>query len=143
MEILFFKAPSPVADVSADVRWLKAAELPVYNRHLTLCGQKALSAERWNMIFSEGTLYCGLFVNGEMVARAAVEKYSEDKWEVADVRTAPEYRNLGYARQVCLFVMNHIFRHGRTATIRTEEFNASMLSVIRFLKFDLMQQGGI
>ena len=136
MEILFSKTSSSVDDVSANVRWLNVDELPVYNRHLVLCGQKTLSAERWNTIVNEGTIYCGLFADGEMVARAAVEKYSEDKWEVSDVRTAREYRNHGCARQVCLFVMNYIFRHGRTATIRTEIDNTPMLSVIRSLGFE-------
>ena len=139
MEILFLKTPSPIPDASADVRWLNEDGLPVYNRHLALCGQKTLSSDQWNRIISEGSLYCGLFADGEMVARAAVEKYSEDRWEVADIRTAREYRNLGYARQVCLFVMEYIFSHSRTATIRTEADNAAMLAAIRSLGFEPMK----
>ena len=136
MEILFSKAPSSVPAAPADLRWLNVDELPVYNRHLALCGQKPIATDQWRRIITEGTLYCGLFADGEMVARAAVEKYSEDRWEVADVRTARKYRNLGCAKQTCLFVMSYIFRHGRTATIRTEADNESMLSVIRSLGFE-------
>ena len=63
-----------------------------------------------------------------------MEKYSETMWEVADVRTAKEYRGRGYAGCVCRFVTNYILERERTATIRTEEDNERMKRVIGKMK---------
>ena len=73
-----------------------------------------------------------------MVARACVEKYSFNAWEVADVRTAKQYRGNGYAGQVCSFVLDYIIGHGKTATIRTEEDNIKMQRVITKLGFSVL-----
>ena len=73
-----------------------------------------------------------------MVARACVEKYSLNAWEVADVRTAAPYRARGYASAVCAFVLDYILAHGRTATIRTEADNVKMQRVIEKLGFDAL-----
>jgi len=74
-----------------------------------------------------------------MVARACAEKYSEDFWEIADVRTVKEFRNHEYAYQLCLFVLTYILSQNKTATIRTEEDNDAMQKVIRKLGFTRLQ----
>ena len=79
--------------------------------------------------------YCGLFVDGKMVARACVEKYSETAWEAGDVRCVSDYRNRGYTHQVCSFVLRYILSQDKIATIRTENDNIIMKKVIKNLGF--------
>lgn len=137
-EVIYIYEPNHVEILKPSdgtVRWLANDELDVFNGHLLLCEQGPASLELWHSIEKEGTSYCGCFVGGNMVARAAVEKYSPDKWEVADVRVARPYRNRGYAKAVCTFVMDYIIAHGRTPTIRTEDYNEPMKKVIASLGF--------
>ena len=118
--------------------WLTVGDYAVFCDHLALCGQRALDESVWKASYEEGTAYCGLFVNGEMVARACVEKYTLNAWEVADVRTAGPHRGKGYAFAVCAFVLESILAHGKTATIRTEADNVKMQRVIEKLGFDAL-----
>ena len=120
---------------STSVRWLSMKELRLFNEHLLLCGQDPLPEETWYKLYDEGTIYCVLFENGIPVARACVEKYSNEAWEVADVRVVKSYRNKGFAYRVSLFVLKYILDNGKTATIRTEEDNYSMQRVISKLGF--------
>ena len=90
---------------------------------------------RW---LKEETEYAVLFFDDKMIARACIEKYSENYWEVGDVRVVRAYRNQGYAYEICLFVMNEILGQGKIPTIRTEETNESMKRVIRKLGFSEM-----
>ena len=117
------------------VRWLSQNELEIFNAHLTLCDQRNLSQTIWDSIYDEGTMYCLLFVDNFPVARACVEKYSADAWEVADVRVVKSFRNKGLAFDVCSFVLRYILEQGKTATIRTEEDNYPMQKVIDKLGF--------
>ena len=117
------------------IRWLCADDLDPFNSHLRSCGQCPLSDATWNKILKEGTIYCGLFIGNDMVARACVEKYSDTKWEVADVRTVKGYRNRGFAFQISNFVLQYILAHGKIATIRTEDDNWAMQKVISKLGF--------
>ena len=117
------------------VRWIDADEYDVFAEHLQICGQRTILKERWLQIHEEGTRYCLLFDDGIPVARACVEKYSETFWEVADVRVARAHRNQGFAQRVCSFVLNYILVCEKTPTIRTEEDNAAMQSVIAKLGF--------
>ena len=117
------------------IQWLNVDDLDVFNKHLSECGQRSVSGAVWKQIQESGTRYCGLFVGSNMIARACVEKYSDTKWEVADVRTVKAYRNRGFAFQVCNFVLQYILAHEKTATIRTEEDNFAMQSVIAKLGF--------
>ncbi|MBQ1226028.1 MAG: GNAT family N-acetyltransferase [Clostridia bacterium] len=122
-------------DSSLCIKWLSKEELYVFNDHLELCGQAAIDSTKWCRIFGEGTIYAGLFVDSRMVARACVEKYSNEAWEIADVRVAREFRNKGLAYNVCLYVLDHILKNKRTPTIRTEEDNYPMQKVILKLGF--------
>ena len=136
MEILYYtRKPAENAAPNPAVRWLSLEDYDVFCNHLALCGQRAFDESDWKEIYEEGTLYCGLFVNGEMVARACAEKYSLNVWEVADVRTAAPHRGKGYAFAVCAFVLESILAQGKTATIRTEEDNVKMQRVIEKLGF--------
>lgn len=123
------------ADINANIRWLTEEDYEVFIRHLTLCGQKLISEDIWQKIYSAETMYCGLFINGEMVARSCREIISPDQWEIADVRVAKEYRNQGYGYQVCSFVLSFVLQEGKRASIRTEEDNFAMQKVIKKLGF--------
>lgn len=118
-----------------NIRWLSRNDLEIFNHHLLICGQKTIAKDVWDQIYDDGTIYCLLFFERMPVARACVEKYSEEMWEIADVRVAKYWRNKGFAFKVCLFVLNYILKYNRTATIRTEEDNYSMQRVIEKLGF--------
>ncbi len=117
---------------SSDIRWLSADNLDLYNNHLSLCGQKSLEQRIWDEVYEEGTLYCLLFEKG---VRACVEKYSEEAWEIADVRVVQSFRNRGFACEVCSFVLQYILDNNKNATIRTEADNYPMQRVIEKLGF--------
>ena len=102
-----------------------------------MCGQAVIGNTLWDKIYDEGTIYAGLFVDGKMVARACVEKYSDFYWEVGDVRVAISYRNRGYAHEICIFVLNYIISQHKIPTIRTEEKNVIMQKIIEDLGFTL------
>lgn len=122
--------------ISTAIRWLEVEkDYDIFNRHLELCGQKSISKSDWEGIHTEGTMYCGLFMNEIMVARACVEKYSDEYWEVADVRVAQKYRHKGYAKVICKHVLDIIMKNGKKATIRTEEDNFIMQKTIASLGF--------
>ena len=137
MAEIIYQYPSRTADnrESSSIRWLEHNDLHVFNAHLEACGQRPISDALWTSIWEEGTVYCGLFVDGHMVARACVEKYSERKWEVADVRTVNCFRNRGFAFQVSHFVLQYILSQHKEATIRTEADNLAMQKVIARLGF--------
>lgn len=126
----------------AEIRWLDKSELSLFNEHLTLCGQRSLTEAEWDEVCEEGTVYCCYFSGGLPVARACVEKYSAEKWEVSDVRTAPPYRGRGYAYLLCRFVTDYILDSGRIPTVRTEEDNFSMRKVIHKLEFTYEEKQG-
>jgi len=121
--------------ISPQIRWLNDNELNIFNCHLKLCEQKECSVEIWNKIIQNDIRYCGYFMEDKMIARASVEKYSTEKWEVADVRVVREFRNQGYAKKVCYFVMQYILENKKTPTIRTEDVNLPMHAVIMSLGF--------
>lgn len=134
-EIIYHHCGKRISQDETDIRWLSREDIQIFNRHLLMCGQKPISQDTWNQICDNDTLYCLLFVNGLPVARACVERYSETVWEVADVRVAKSYRNNGFAFKVCLFVLNYILEHNKTAAIRTENDNYPMQKVIEKLGF--------
>ena len=125
-------------DSSLCIRWLSKEELHIFNDHLKLCGQSIIDNTLWDEIFDEGTMYAGLFIDSRMVARASVEKYSNEAWEVADVRVVREFRNKGMAYNMCLYILQYILENKRIPTIRTEEDNYPMQKVILKLGFSVM-----
>lgn len=122
-------------DSSLCIKWLDKNELQNFNNHLELCGQAVIDNTLWDEIYDEGTIYAGLFVDGKMVARACVEKYSNEAWEIADVRVAQSFRNKGFAYNVCLYVLQYILKNGRLPTIRTKADNYAMQKVVSKLGF--------
>ena len=120
---------------TAEVRWLTAADYKIFTNHLVSCGQRILSQSVWANLLERGINYCGLFADGQMVARACIEPLRPGVWEVSDVRVNQRMRNRGYAKRVCHFIAEYILENSRTATIRTEEDNLPMQRVIAFLGF--------
>lgn len=123
---------------NSDIRWLTVDDMEVFNEHLKLCGQRQLEQTKWIAIRNEAT-YCLLFENGVPVARACVERYSDDAWEVGDVRVVRDFRNRGFAYQVCAFVLQYVLENKKTPTMRTEEDNHPMRRVIEKLGFTPME----
>ena len=134
-EIIYYYPDTLIAPSDACIRWLQRDDLQSFNHHLFLCNQNPLDTKTWDSIYNEGTIYCLLFADNQPVARACVEKYSENMWEVADVRVVKAYRNNGFASEISRFVTNYILSHGKTPTIRTEENNFAMQKVIVRLGF--------
>ena len=134
-EIVYQLVGNKVENNAQNIRWISREELDLFNMHLSLCSQNVLTKSAWEEIYDEGTIYCILFENGTPVARACVEKYSNEAWEVADVRVVKPHRNKGFAYMVCLYVLNYILDNNRNATIRTEEDNYPMQRVISKLGF--------
>ena len=138
VEILYsypLEAKACVSGNFSNIRWLAREDYPIFAHHLELCGQRAISKEKWEEICRFGTVYCGLFHEGNMIARACREVLSDEKWEIADVRVVSGYRNQGYALEICRFVLAHILSEGKTPTIRTEKENLPMQRVIQKLGF--------
>lgn len=121
--------------ITSDIRWISVDDLNLYNKHLSLCNQKSLEQSIWDEVYKEGTLYCLLFEKGMPIARACVEKYSEEAWEIADVRVVQSFRNRGFACEVCSFVLQYILDNNKNATIRTEANNYPMQRVIEKMGF--------
>ncbi len=138
MEILYFTKKPDCICADQNVRWLTCDDYDIFCDHLNLCGQRILEKAKWEQAYAEGTIYCGLFYDGKMVCRGCVEKYSQNAWEIGDVRTVLQYRGNGYAHQVCSFVLKYILQQGRTATMRTEEDNRAMQKVITDLGFSVL-----
>ena len=119
-----------------NVYWLECSkDYQLYCKHLIACNQKPKTLDMWQSICEENISYCGLILNGEMVARAAVERYSPTKWETADVRVVHNERNKGYAKQVVYFVTKYILENNRLATCRTLDSNVAMKNVIHSIGF--------
>ena len=134
-EIIYQFVGNKVENNTQNIRWILREELDLFNTHLSLCSQNILTQSVWEEIYDEGTIYCILFENGIPVARACVEKYSNEAWEVADVRVVKSHRNKGFAYEVSLFVLKYILDSCKKATIRTEEDNYPMQRVISKLGF--------
>ena len=134
-EIIYQFVGSKIENSTWNTRWISREELDLFNTHLSLCSQNLLEQSMWEEIYDEGTIYCILFENGIPVARACVEKYSNEAWEVADVRVVKSHRNKGFAYEVSLFVLKYILDSSKKATIRTEEDNYPMQRVISKLGF--------
>ncbi len=135
-EIIYkYHATNITINRTLDIRWLSIGHYDSFIYHLKLCGQNPIDEKTWMLIYEQNTIYCGVFIDDVMVARACVEKYSDMCWEIADVRVVKDFRNKGYAKQICLFVLNYIISNGKTATIRTEEDNDCMQRVISHLGF--------
>ena len=124
-----------IAESKVPVCQLEHDDYQVFIRHLELCGQRPISRETWDEIHNEGIVYFGIFINGNMVSRACIEIISQDEREIADVRTAHQYRGHGYASQLCQFLLEQILAEGKTPTIRTGSDDLPMQKVIEKLGF--------
>lgn len=125
-----------------EIRRAGTDELKVYNEHLRLCLPKykriffkGTSRECWENWNNEGIEFYLLFVDGKPVSRCSIEPYSEDKWEAADVKTVPEYRNRGLSKEIVGFVTRNILERGKITTCSTLPHNTAMLKVIDAVGF--------
>jgi len=134
-EIVYQFSGKQTEKISSDIRWISVNELNLFNKHLSLCSQKSLEQSIWDEIYEDGTFYCLLFEKGMPIARACVEKYSKEAWEIADVRVVRSFRNRGFAYEVCSYVLQYILDNNKNATIRTETDNYPMQRVIEKLGF--------
>lgn len=139
MEVLFKYSGNPkqlnYQNQNKNICWLEVQDYTIFAHHLELCGQTPICEKTWEEIYRNGTIYCGMFENGVMIARACREIISTEQWEIADVRVVKEFRNQGCAFQICQFVLSDIHSNTKTATIRTENTNYPMQKVIANLGF--------
>lgn len=127
-------------DQNRTIRWLDVKDYSIFVRHLEQCGQTPISEEKWKKLYDGGAIYCGMFENDMMIARACREIISSEQWEIADVRVVGEYRNQGLAFQICRFVLSYILSNRKMPTIRTENTNYAMQKVIQKLGFRATMQ---
>ena len=85
-----------------------------------------LTREVWDDSRRDGYQFCAVIEKERIVAWAAAWRYSEKAWEVAAVRTHPEYRRRGYGQTVVSFVTGYILENGRLATCLTRSSNDTM-----------------
>ena len=106
----------------------------VFNAHLMRCYLIPIGDDVRNAILTLDTEYFGLFVDdgggARLVARASVERYSPDKWEVADVCAEPAYRRRGYEEMVVSAAAKFIFANGRMPTMRAYPDDRALIRVI-------------
>ena len=114
---------------------LYALHLFAKDRNPDIIYNEKESFEMFQKFYENGEIYCAVFVGERIVATAAVEKYSDDKWETGSVRVMRSERNKGYAKQICYFVTKFLLGSGYAATCRTEEHNIAMQKVIHALGF--------
>ena len=125
----------------ARIEWLTEADMTKMNEHLVLAGQKQRNDNWLREIYQKGIArYCLLYHDGFPIARGAVEPYSEEAWEAADIRTAKAYRSNGFAKEILRFLSRYIIEYGKIATCRTEEDNTAMQKVIKSLEYKEIEQ---
>lgn len=134
-EFIFGYSGSPIEANGEKIIKLSTDDVNAFNEHLKLCGQSKISEAEWQAICADGTVYYLLYEKGLPVARAAIEKLSDEAWEIADVRTAKQFRNRGFSETICRYVISQILSENKNVTIRTESYNLSMLRVIEKLGF--------
>ena len=118
------------------IEWLTENDYVKFNEHLLLSGQKPGTDEDFRNMYRDGTArYCLLYSDNLPVARGAVEPYSEQAWEAADIRTAKDYRCKGFAKEILRFLSQYIIEHGKLATCRTEKDNIAMQKVIKSIGY--------
>lgn len=123
-----------------DIRRLGEDGLDMFNDHLILCGQCTISDEKWREMLNDGTEYYLLIIGGQGVCRCCIERYSDDKWEAADVRCAADYRGMGLATELIAYVTRVILDAGRIATCRTLPDNTAMIRVMENAGYRKMEK---
>ncbi|MCL2532208.1 MAG: GNAT family N-acetyltransferase [Oscillospiraceae bacterium] len=115
----------------SQVKWLGENDVAQLNAHLHLCEQSPMDESQFRALYQQNIArYCLLYIDGVPVARGAVERYSENTWEAADIRVARKYRGKGLAKEMLRFLSQHIIAYGKIATCRTQEDNVAMQKII-------------
>jgi len=130
-EIVYQLSEYTAVPCRARIEWLGENDSALLNEHLLLAGQQPMKDRHFRKTYRKGiACYCLLWHDGLPVARGAVEPYSEQAWEAADIRTAVDYRGRGFATEILRFLTQYIITHGKIATCRTEEDNYAMQKAI-------------
>jgi len=130
-EILFELTDYTDTPHQSHIEWLTEHDTKKFNEHLILAGQEPMHDGWLREIYQQDLIrYCLLYHNGLPVARGAVEPYSKQAWEAADIRTAKTYRGKGFAKEILRFLSSYILEQDKTATWRTEEDNKIMQTII-------------
>ena len=130
-EIIYQATHCAASPCYSHIEWLGENDSVKLNEHLILAGQKPMKDKRFREFYQKRiAYYCLLYHDNLPVARGAVEPYSEQAWEAADIRTVFAYRRQGYATEILRFLTQHILAQGKIATCRTEEHNIAMQKAI-------------
>ena len=74
--------------------------------------------------------YFAVIEDGKIISFAGAMHMTAENWEIAGVRTLPEYRGRGLAKGVCSAVARHILETGKRATCSTKWDNNAMRGVM-------------
>ena len=103
------------------VRWLSCdTDYPLAQ------GFVPIPREDWEKAYRNGYQFCAVVEENRIVAWSAVWRYSDTAWEVAAVRTHPEYLRRGYGQTVVSSVTECILANDRLATCLTRADNKAM-----------------
>ena len=123
------------------IEWLGEDDCAKLNEQLALAGQKPLKEKLFREMYRKDLArYCLLYHEGVPVTRGAVEPYSPQAWEAGDIRTVPDWRGKGFAKEMLQFLTQYIISHGKTATCHTEDDNLAMQAVIEFTGYQELKQ---
>ena len=135
-EIIYYLREYKPLPCGARIQWLTEDDCGKLNEHLVLCGQQPMADEKFRALYRQGIArYCLLYADGIPVTRGAVEPYSDEAWEAADIRTVRAFRSKGYAKDMLRFLSRIIQEHGKIVSCRTDEDNFAMQKVLEAIGF--------
>ncbi|MHB1355676.1 MAG: GNAT family N-acetyltransferase [Anaerolineae bacterium] len=82
-----------------------------------------------------GYTYTAIIETGEIIALAAVWRYSEESWELAAVSVDVDHRQRGYGGAICSFVTAYILDADKLATCNTRVDNTPMRQTAESIGF--------
>jgi len=133
-ERLYLKTDTVTEENQFQIKWLGENDVDEFNRHQKLCGKNTIEDD---FLCDENARYCLLYADGIPAARGAIEKLSEDVWEVSDIYTAKAYRGNGFCTEVVNFICGEISANGKIITCRTRDDNESMKRVLEKTGFEV------
>lgn len=133
-ERLYLKTDAVTEENQFQIKWLGENDVDEFNRHQKLCGKNTVEDD---FLCDENARYCLLYADGIPAARGAIEKLSDDIWEVSDIYTAKAYRGKGLCTEVVKFICGEISANGKIITCRTRDDNESMKRVLEKTGFEV------
>ena len=120
------------------VRWLALnADLYRVQQAFRTSGLPAPTYPEWETWHRQGYLYCAAMVQNAIVSTAAVRKHSENRWELASVRTQEAHRRKGFGKAACTFITRYILDNRPEAICRIDAEDEPMLNLVKSLGYQV------